>query len=143
MARGCCRICEHARRPEIDAALLLKPIRAVASEFALSKSTLGCHKLKHVREAGKRALEKITAAYSARLRGYMARVQDETLAILTSARQSGDRQLALEAARACRENVECMRKLLSKTPDGKAKGAEPPAEIEIHYGEAGHVAHTQ
>lgn len=134
--KGTCTICRREDRAEIDAALLLKPLRVVASEFQLPRSTLHSHKRRHVRAAAARAFERVTLEYSKTLRQSMAKVQKATLEILESAKTAGDRPLALEAAKAARENVETMRRLLVKTPDSRQRGkpaAQSPPEIVLEY----------
>lgn len=144
--RGACSICGHPKRAEIDARLLLgAPLRTVAKEFSLKRSTLGRHLQRHLKRAGEAALARATASYSRHLRHHMEKIQAETLQIVTAAKAKGDLQLALQAVREARQNSDVMRKLLVKTVDsrGKAKAAEIPAEIEIVYGEHDRVAQTQ
>ena len=133
-----CRICQHASRPEIDSALVLGvPIRRLCTEYGLRRSSLGRHKLKHVPQAAKQAFEKITLAYSARLRTFMNRAQEQTLQILADARRAGNNELALEAVKTVRENTKVMRSLTratdARTTRGKAVAQTP--EVEVVYEE--------
>lgn len=134
--RGACRICQHPKTAEITAALILgKPLRAVAKEFSLKTSTLGRHARKHVQGAAKRALERVTVAYSRDLQRYMRKAQEETMQILSAARVSGNSELALQAVKEIRENTETMRRLLTRTSEAKAsaKPTAPMPEIEVIY----------
>lgn len=130
MADRRCTICEHGQRAEIDARLLLgTPLRTIAKEFSLKRSTLGRHLQRHVKRAGEAALARATASYSRHLRAWMGQVQETVIAVMKEAKQAGDRDLALRAAAQVRENTETMRRLLVKTPDPRAKtkaGSEAP-----------------
>jgi hypothetical protein len=123
----------------MDGALLLgRPLRAVAGDFGLSRSALHRHLRKHVRGTVEAAVARATATYTRDLRSYVRRVQNEVLAILTGARQSGDAALALQAAAEARAISESMRKLLRMAgPKPEEKRAAEPPEVEIHYQEAG------
>jgi hypothetical protein len=141
--RGCCKVCADARRPQIDAALLLRTLRDVEREFSLSRSTLAKHKKKHVRGALEAGIAKATAAYTRGLRKYLSQVQGEVLAVLTAARTKGDSATALEAAREARAIAETSRKLLARSVEAKPNGksaANPLPEIEVTYQGTSHVA---
>ena len=85
MAARRCRICEDSQRTEIDARLLLgTPLRTVAKEFSLKRSTLGRHLQRHVKQAGEAALARATASYSRHLRQHMEKIQEQTLQIVTA-----------------------------------------------------------
>lgn len=145
MAERRCTICQHAQRTEIDARLLLgTPLRTVAKEFSLKRSTLGRHLQRHVKQAGELALARATASYSRHLRQHMEKIQEETLQIVTAAKAKGDLQLALQAVREARQNSDVMRKLLTRAdPQGKAKRPAEAPEIQIVYGEHDRVAQAQ
>jgi IS30 family transposase len=138
MAARRCRICEDSQRTEIDARLLLgTPLRTVAKEFSLKRSTLGRHLQRHVKQAGEAALARATASYSRHLRQHMEKIQEQTLQIVTAAKAKGDLQLALQAVREARQNSDVMRKLLTRAdPNGKTKQATETPEIQIQYEEA-------
>jgi hypothetical protein len=73
--KGTCKICRDPRCPDVDAAPLLgRPLRAVAAEFGLARSTLHSHTRKHLRGVAERAVTRMTAAYTRDLRCYLKRV---------------------------------------------------------------------
>jgi transposase-like protein len=116
-----CRICGREDRAEIDAGLLLgRPLRAIASEFGVSRSSLHRHS-RHVSGAVARAASRVSAAYTRDLRAWIRQAQEMVLGIMKEAKLRGDAQTALAAGREVRENAKVMARLILKTPDGKVK----------------------
>lgn len=141
MSTKTCKICRDARRPRIDATLLLKPLRAVCAEFGLKRTTLHKHAQRHVRGMLERSVNKAVATYTHDLRHFLKQIQNELLMILTSARTSGDLSTALAAAAEARAVAESMRKLLTRTAEPKGNQRRNPGgpEIVVEY-EGAHVA---
>lgn len=138
-----CRICQHKSRGEIDGLLVLGvPLRAVCAQFGVARTSLHRHS-KHVRDMAAKGLQRVTLEYSKHLRQSMAQVQKATLEIMEAAKRDGNKELALRAAAEARANTECMRKLLTRTAEGKAnqKPNLGPPDIVVEYEEArAHVA---
>lgn len=127
--KGSCKICGREDRASIDGALLLgRPLRVIASEFGLSRSSLHRH-TRHIAGTAERAVSRATAAYTRELHSCLRDARKQVLMILTSARLSGDGALALQAAAELREIAETTRKLLARATDRKRNSKPGDAEI--------------
>ena len=137
--KSSCGICRRTDRAAIDAGLLLgRPLRVIAQEFALSRSTLHRHS-RHVSGAVARAASRVSAAYTRDLRAWIRQAQEMVLGIMKEAKQGGDAQTALAAGREVRENCRVMARLVLKTPDPKKAGAvETPILADYLRRKGGH-----
>jgi hypothetical protein len=131
-----CTVCSHARRDEINTALLARVgVREVARRYELDKSTVSRHQRLHL-------IPRLTAAESAvpaRLQAIedhevhldvMASMRDlhrRTLALLTKAEESNDSHLALRAIREARGNLQLLGHL-----DGSLNGPVGPTSGDVN-----------
>jgi|SRR5580693_7235597 hypothetical protein len=136
-----CTICSHARRDEINTALLARVgVREVTRRYQLDKSTVSRHQRLHL-------LPRLTAAESAAPARVQAIEDNEahlnvmtamrdlhrrTLALLNKAEESGDIHVALRAVREARGNLEMLGRL-----DGSLDGPVAPTsgnvQVVIQY----------
>ncbi len=115
-----CTVCSHARRPEVDAALLAgEPYRSIAQRFAASPDAVLRHKA-HVAPAlaeAKRA-ERVACADS--LLGKVAELEADARRLGRTAEKAGDARTALAAVRELTRIVELLGRLRGELD---AKGA--------------------
>ena len=136
-----CTVCAHARRDEINTALLARVgVRQVARRYQLDKSTVSRHQRLHLiprltpAEAAAPARMQAVENYEARLDVYQAmrELHARTLALLTKAEALNDAHVALRAIREARGNLEMLGRL-----DGSLDGPVAPqagnVQVQIVY----------
>jgi hypothetical protein len=125
-----CTVCSHARRDEINTALLARVgVREVARRYQLDKSTVSRHQRLHLiprlTPAEQAAPAIVQAIEDQDLRFdvmiAMRDLHDRTLALLTKAEESNDGHLALRAIREARGNLQLLGHL-----DGSLDGPVAP-----------------
>ena len=91
-----CTICTHPSRNAIDHALVAgEAYRSVANRFECSASAVFRHKSTHMLDAMLKAREAEEREHGGDLLADLLGLHDRTLAILTSAENSGDDRTAL------------------------------------------------
>jgi transposase-like protein len=108
-----CSICAHPQRTAIDAALLrhAASYRGIASQFHVDDESLRRHEHRHLRLSWQLSKELGAMLSADNLLTELAKLLDETWAILTDAKRQGDVGHALAAIREGRGNVEAYAKL--------------------------------
>ncbi len=136
MARRC-TVCRHPEREAIDQALLNNgPLRTIADQFKVSKTTLIRHKKDHIPELlakGREAQKEVAAMALAQAADELEEKEvnsadslfiqlkewiNRTEAIFLAVEKKRDYKTALKAVREGRDNLEFMAKLLGKITDG-------------------------
>lgn len=136
-----CSICKHARRPEIDQALLTgESLRDIAARTGTSRTSLSRHKLEHISAAlvkAKQAKEAREAAVLAKVKrenevkeevqadsllDQLKAIRKVTMEILKEARAAKQLPVALAAVNRIEKQLELEGKLLGEL-DGSDKGS--------------------
>ena len=113
-----CTVCRHAKRHEIDAALVeRRPFRDIAGQHDVSKSALVRHFDDHLPAALVQAKEAIDAAHADTILEQVRDLRDRALTILDTAENSGDLRIALSAIREARGCLELLGKLAGELQD--------------------------
>lgn len=120
-----CTICSHARRAEIDAALVAgqAPNTTIAALFGVTESAIRRHAREHLPAALTKAQEAQEVAQADDLLGQVQNLQSRTLAILKTAEATGDLRIALQAIAQARNNLELLARLLGELHDQEIKVA--------------------
>jgi hypothetical protein len=130
-----CTVCSHARRDEINIALLARVgVREVARRYGLDRSTVSRHWRLHVipqlNDAERAAPARLQAIHEQEAHlDVMTAMRDlhaRTLALLTKAEASNDTHVALRAVREARGNLELLGRL-----DGSLDGPVAPSTGEV------------
>lgn len=109
-----CTICSHAKREEIDAALVGgESLRNIAQRFGTSTTALHRHKSDHIAPLLAKAEDMATDSLLCQVR----KLQRKALGILAKAEKAGDLRTALGAIREARGNLELLAKLMGELPD--------------------------
>ena len=114
-----CTVCRHARRHEIDTALVgRRPFRDIAGQHDVSKSALVRHFDDHLPAALVKAKEAIDTAHADTILGQVRDLRDRALTVLGTAEGAGDLRTALAAIREARGCLELLGKLAGELQDG-------------------------
>lgn len=111
-----CTICSHARRAEIDAALVAgqTPNTALSALFGVTESAIRRHAREHLPAALTKAQEAQEVAQADDLLAQVRRLQTVTMNILAHAYQAQDLRTALQAIAQARQNLELLARLLGE-----------------------------
>jgi hypothetical protein len=110
-----CTICEHAKREDIDCALVGDASnRAVASLYDVSEASVRRHKANHLPAKLVMAAKAEEVAQADDLLEQVRNLQARTLAILEAAEHTHQHRTALSAIREARGNLELLAKLLGE-----------------------------
>jgi hypothetical protein len=113
-----CTICAHAKRPDIDKALVERqPFRAIARQHSVSKDALIRHHDDHLPASLVKAQEATEAAQADALLAQVVDLRDKALGVLGKAEKSADLRAALSAIREARGCVELLAKLAGQLKD--------------------------
>lgn len=107
-----CRVCQHPKRPEIDAALRNgEKISTLVKLYGLGEGNLRRHKANHLTAPAE------AAPASGNDPSKMATlIQLKTMKLLRDAEASGSQRVALAALRQARENLETLAKVRATEP---------------------------
>lgn len=115
---GRCSICQHQRREEIDTLLVSGvPYRNIVEHYHVSKPALSRHASEHIPATISQAQDARDAAHALDIVQQLKLVNTAALAVLTSARASGDHALVLRATDRVLKQVELQAKLLGELGD--------------------------
>ena len=124
-----CTVCRHAKRHEIDAALVeRRPFRDIAGQHDVSKSALVRHFDDHLPAALVKAKEAIDTAHADTILGQVRDLRDRALTVLGTAEGAGDLRTALAAIREARGCLELLGKLAGELQDGASVNVFVSAE---------------
>ena len=102
-----CTVCTHARRGEIDRALVGgRPVRETSALFRVSEDAVGRHKAEHIPPTVAKAQEAADVAQADDLLAQVRALRSKAMALLLKAEAQGDLRTALAGireARACLE----------------------------------------
>jgi hypothetical protein len=118
-----CTICDHRERAAIERGLLtgVDPLRTIADRHGVSKTALLRHRDTHLAERMAEVAERHVEAdirQAIDVRSQLRRINAESLAILTEAREAGNGALALQAIGAVQRQIELQAKLIDLLRDG-------------------------
>ena len=118
MARRC-TICCHARREDIDVALVNgEPYRDIAGRFNISRSAVERHRRGHLPATLTNAAEAEDVARADDLLAHLSALQKRALTILEEAENGGDLRTALLAIREARSCIDLFAKLIGELKSG-------------------------
>ena len=113
-----CTICTHAKRAEIDQALVARgPFRAIARQHGVSKDALLRHHDDHLPTALVKAQDAAEAAQADALLAQVVELRDRALGILNTAEEAADLRAAIGAIREARGCVELLAKVAGTLQD--------------------------
>ena len=115
-----CTVCQHAKRNEIDAALIEhRPYRDIARRFGPSKDALVRHHDNHLPAALVKAKDAAEVAHADTILDQVQMLRDRAIAILdtATAEEGKDLRIALGAIREARGCLELLGKLAGELQD--------------------------
>lgn len=117
-----CSICIHAKRPEIDRALLAgDSLRNIAKHFAVTSAALNRHKTNHLAQRlaqVARRNEQADIRTAIDVVGQLKAINGVALSVLKGAREAGDGELALRAIDRIQKQIELQARLIDLINDG-------------------------
>ena len=114
-----CTICGHAKREDIDAALVSgDPFRHISAQFGISTTALQRHKKAHIPESLLMAAGAKNVARADDLLAHVSELRKRALSILEEAEREGDLRTALLAIREARSCIELLAKLVGELKTG-------------------------
>lgn len=107
-----CRVCQHPKRPEIDAALRNgEKISTLVGVYGVGEGNLRRHKVNHLTAPAEAA--PASGNDPAKM---VTLIQLKTMKLLRDAEASGSQRVALAALRQARENLETLAKVRATEP---------------------------